>query len=188
MEGKCIIFSAPSGAGKTTLVHRMLTKNLGLEFSVSATSRARRGNEVDKKDYYFLSETAFREKIESGDFLEWEEVYAGQFYGTLKSEIERIWQKGNHVIFDVDVIGGLNLKNYFGDKSLALFIMPPSVDELKKRLKSRKTETEEKIEMRVKKAEDELRFSKDFDQVIVNDVLEVAEQTAYESIDTFLNQ
>lgn len=173
-SGKCIIISAPSGAGKTTIVQCLLKEIPELEFSISATSRKKRGNEVNGKDYYFLSEEAFRNYIKNDDFIEWEEVYPEQFYGTLKSEIQRIWKNGKHVIFEVDVVGGLNLKKKFGDKSLALFIMPPSVEELKNRLLSRDTETKEKIAMRVKKAESELNDASQFDKIIVNDNLSKA--------------
>ena len=169
--GKAIIVSAPSGAGKTTIVHRLLEMNLKLEFSVSATSRPKRGEEIDKQDYYFLSADEFRNKIKNNEFLEWEEVYPDQFYGTLKSEVARIWEKGNHVIFDVDVIGGLNLKEFFNEKALAIFIMPPNQETLENRLRSRKTETEEKIQMRIAKAGQEITKAKEFDKVVVNDDL-----------------
>ena len=152
MKGKLIIFSAPSGSGKTTIVKHLLRKIPGLNFSVSATSREPRAGESDGKDYYFLSEAAFRNKIRNNEFLEWEEVYPGIFYGTMKSEVERIRNEGKHVVFDVDVVGGLNIKKYYGDEALAVFIRPPSVEELRKRLQTRSTEPEEKINMRVTKA------------------------------------
>ena len=141
-KGKCVIFSAPSGAGKTTIVHYLLKQNLGLEFSVSACSRDPRSNEVDGRDYHFLGLEGFKEKIEQDAFVEWEEVYTDNFYGTLKSEIERIWSHGKTVIFDVDVIGGLNIKRIFGEQALAIFVQPPSYDELEARLRKRSTETE----------------------------------------------
>ncbi|HPF51197.1 MAG TPA: guanylate kinase, partial [Draconibacterium sp.] len=144
MKGKLIIFSAPSGAGKTTIVKYLLQKGLDLEFSISATSREPRANEINGKDYYFLSTEEFVQKVQNDEFLEWEEVYKGIRYGTLKSEVERIRNNGKNVIFDVDVVGGLNIKKYYGDEALAIFVQPPSVEELRKRLTSRSTETEEK--------------------------------------------
>lgn len=173
-KGKCVIFSAPSGAGKTTIVHSLLAKDLGLAFSVSATSRDPRPNEIDGKDYHFLGIDGFREKIKSDSFIEWEEVYTNNFYGTLRSEIERIWAEGKTVIFDVDVIGGLSLKKLFLDDAFAVFVQPPSYEELEKRLRGRSTETEDKIAQRMEKARKELSFSKEFDIVLVNDNLEQA--------------
>jgi len=173
-KGKLVIFSAPSGSGKTTIVKHLLSLNLGLEFSVSATSRPLRGTEIDGKDYYFLSVEEFKKKIVNDEFLEWEEVYEGKFYGTLKSEVERIRNKGNHVIFDVDVVGGCNIKKYFGNEALAVFVQPPSINELRSRLISRGTDTPEVIESRVAKAEYELTFAPQFDVIIVNDNLEKA--------------
>lgn len=173
-EGKLIIFSAPSGAGKTTLVKNLLESGLNLEFSVSATSRAKRPNEADGKDYNFISVEDFRKKIANNEFLEWEEVYKNHFYGTLKSEVERIWSNGHHVIFDVDVIGGLNIKKYYGEKALAIFVMPPSVEELENRLRKRSTETEENLKNRVDKAKHELTYASEFDKIIVNDNLKTA--------------
>ena len=156
-QGKLIVFSAPSGSGKTTIVRHLLAQNdLNLEFSVSATSREKRGTEVDEKDYYFLSSDAFKQHIKADDFLEWEEVYRDNFYGTLKSEVERIWALGKHVIFDIDVSGGLRIKRKFPEQTLAIFVKPPSIDELKIRLKKRQTETQDKINMRVAKASAEL--------------------------------
>ena len=185
-KGKCIIFSAPSGAGKTTIVHALLDENIGLEFSVSACSREPRPNEIDGKDYYFLGIELFKRKIEDAAFIEWEEVYTNNFYGTLESEIERIWSNGKTVIFDVDVIGGLNLKRIFGEAALAIFVQPPSYEELEKRLRYRSTETEEKIQQRMGKAKNELSFAKDFDLILVNDKLETAIATAKESVLNFL--
>lgn len=171
MEGKLIIISAPSGSGKTTIVKHILGLGLNLRFSVSACSRKPRVNETNGKDYYFLTTADFRNRIDCGDFIEWEEVYEGCFYGTLKSEVERIWQTGNHVVFDVDVKGGLNIKKQYPDKSLALFIRPPSVAELEKRLRNRSTDTDDVIKTRIAKAEYELSFAGDFDKIVVNDQL-----------------
>ena len=186
MKGKLIIFSAPSGAGKTTIVKHLLQKNLNLEFSVSATSRQPRTNEIHAKDYYFLKPEEFQQKINNKEFLEWEEVYKGIFYGTLKSEVERIRNAGRNVIFDVDVVGGLNIKKYYGNEALAIFVQPPSVEELRKRLISRSTETEEKIQMRIAKAELELSFASHFDIVLINDNLENAFLKAEKLIKEFI--
>jgi guanylate kinase len=186
MKGKLIIFSAPSGAGKTTIVRYLLGKNLNLGFSVSATSRAPRHNETHGKDYYFLSEEEFRAKIKNNDFLEWEEVYNGVFYGSLKSEVERIRDLGKNVIFDVDVVGGLNIKKFYGDDALAIFVQPPSVQELRNRLINRSTESEEKILMRIAKAEHELGFAPQFDMVIINDNLENAFLKAEKLVKDFI--
>jgi guanylate kinase len=188
ISGKAIIFSAPSGAGKTTLVKHLLSKNLDLSFSVSACSREKRYNETDGKDYYFLTKDSFRGKIKNGDFLEWEEVYDGNYYGTLKSEIERIWKSGSHVIFDVDVIGGQSLKKYFGDNALAIYVEAPSIDELERRLRLRKTETEATISKRLTKAQIEMKYKKDFDFVIVNDDLEKAKSIAYDEVSNYLKK
>lgn len=185
---KCIIFSAPSGAGKTTIVHYLLGQNLGLEFSVSACSRDPRNNEEDGKDYYFLGVEGFRDKIQEEAFVEWEEVYTNNYYGTLKSELERIWDHGNSVIFDVDVIGGLNLKKQFGDQALAIFVQPPSIEELERRLRGRSTETEDKINQRVRKAKNELTYADQFDIVLVNDDLDQACEKAELIVKSFLNQ
>ncbi len=174
MQGKLIIVSAPSGAGKTTIVNRVLQDVPGLAFSVSATSRPMRKGETDGKEYYFFSEEKFRKAIDEGAFIEWEEVYPGQLYGTLKSEVQRLWDEGKAVVFDIDVLGGINLKEQFGDRALAIFIMPPSVDELRKRLVKRSTETEEKINIRMARAEKEIAMSNKFDSVVVNDDLEKA--------------
>ncbi|MFZ0489671.1 MAG: guanylate kinase, partial [Salegentibacter sp.] len=172
-DGKLIVFSAPSGSGKTTIVQHLLKQQeLNLEFSISATSREPRGNEVDGKDYYFLSLADFKKKIKNDEFLEWEEVYRDNFYGTLKSEIERIWSHGKHVIFDIDVVGGLDIKNIYPDHTLAVFVKPPSIEELKIRLKKRKTETPDKINMRVAKASIELATAPQLDFIIENNNLE----------------
>ncbi len=185
-KGKCIIFSAPSGAGKTTIVHALLEKNLGLEFSVSACSRDPRPNEVHGEDYYFLGVEGFKEKINEEAFIEWEEVYSNNFYGTLRSEIERIWSQGKTVIFDVDVIGGLSLKRLFLDDAFAVFVQPPSYEELEKRLRGRSTESEDKIAQRMGKARKELSFAKEFDMVLINDNLDQAIETAAEKVREFI--
>ena len=187
-QGKLIVFSAPSGSGKTTIVRHLLTqKELNLEFSVSATSREKRGTEIDEKDYYFLSSDAFKQHIKSDDFLEWEEVYRDNFYGTLKSEVERIWALGKHVIFDIDVSGGLRIKRKFPEQTLAIFVKPPSIDELKIRLKKRQTETQDKINMRVANASAELATAPLFDCIIENDILETAQKEAYTKVAKFIN-
>ena len=186
VKGKCVIFSAPSGAGKTTIVNHLLKQNLGLEFSISACSRDPRGNEQDGKNYYFLGLEEFNSKIEKDEFVEWEEVYTNNFYGTLKSEMERIWKAGNVVIFDVDVIGGLNLKKKFQEDALAVFIKPPSYDELEKRLRGRSTETEDKIKQRMAKAKEELSFASKFDSILVNDDLTESCANAIDLIKDFL--
>ncbi len=186
MNGKLIIFSAPSGAGKTTIVHHLLKVFPDLEFSVSACSREMRKGEEYGVDYYFLSVEEFKERIAKGEFVEWEEVYKDNFYGTLKSEIERIWKKGKHVIFDVDVIGGLNLKKQFGDSALAIFVMPPSIEHLEKRLKSRETETPESIARRIGKAEKELQTADQFDKIVLNDNLENAFNEAEKLVNEFI--
>lgn len=185
-QGKLIIFSAPSGAGKTTLVHYLLSKpELKLAFSVSATSRAKRPNETDGTDYYFLTAEAFKARIENGDFLEWEEVYTDQFYGTLRSEIDRIHAEGKHVMFDVDVVGGLNIKKQFGNDALAVFVKPPSIEELEKRLRNRSTESEESLQKRVGKAAQEMEYANQFDVVLVNDDLETAKAEAVRLVADF---
>jgi guanylate kinase len=174
IKGKCIIFSAPSGAGKTTLVHRLLASSENYAFSVSACSREPRENEIDGRDYYFIGLDSFREKIKENAFVEWEEVYKDNYYGTLKSELNRIWNLGKTVVFDVDVVGGLNLKKIFKDNALAIFVNPPSLEVLEKRLRGRKTESEEKINMRISKATIELDRASEFDVIVENNVLEEA--------------
>jgi len=186
MKAKLIIFSAPSGAGKTTIVKEVLKTDIPFAFSVSATSRAPRKGETHTKDYHFLSVNEFKESIENEHFLEWEEVYENQFYGTLKSEVEQKRQQGYNVLFDVDVVGGLNIKKFYGDEALAIFVMPPSIEELKKRLKGRGTETEESFNKRIDKAEEEMKFAKDFDVVIVNDDLQKAVGETIDNIRNFI--
>jgi len=188
MSDKLIIFSAPSGAGKSTLVHHLLGCGFNIEFSVSATSRAPRGTEVHGIDYYFLTSDDFNQRIENHEFLEYEEVYPGCFYGTLRSEIERITSKGKNVVFDVDVVGGLNIKKEFGDRALALFISPPSIEELHQRLFGRRTDSEEMIAKRLGKAEYEMTFASQFDVVVVNDDLETAKNDAEQAIRLFLSK
>ncbi len=185
--GKLIVFSAPSGSGKTTIVQHLIAHpELNLEFSISATSRAPRGDEVDGKDYYFLDLHEFKQKIKKEEFLEWEEVYRDNFYGTLKAEIERIWASGKNVIFDIDVVGGLDIKHIYPKQTLAVFVKPPSIEELKIRLKKRKTESEDKINMRVAKASIELATAPQFDFIIENNNLEVALKEAYDLVSTFV--
>ncbi len=187
--GKLIVFSAPSGSGKTTIVRHLLSKeDLNLEFSISAASRAPRGEEVNGKDYYFMSTEEFKKHIKAEDFLEWEEVYRDNFYGTLKSEVERIWAKGKNVIFDIDVAGGLRIKHKFPNETLAVFVKPPSVDELKRRLKERSTESEDKINMRIAKASVELATAPQFDVIIKNYDLDVALEEAYQLVKNFVNK
>jgi guanylate kinase len=188
MEGRLIIISAPSGAGKTTIVKDLLNRGLNLEFSVSATTRVIRENETDGKDYYFLSVKEFKERIENDEFVEWQEVYRDHFYGTLKKEIDRIWSNGNNALFDVDVRGGINLKKIFGEKSLSIFIMPPSLDILEKRLIARGTDKPEKIRMRVEKAAEEILLSNQFDHTVVNEVLENAINDTVKLIKAFYGE
>lgn len=188
-NGKLIVFSAPSGSGKTTIVKHLLQHtDLPLEFSISAASREPRGEEVHGKDYYFLSIEAFKNKINNDEFIEHEEVYTNNFYGTLKSEVERIWALGKAVIFDIDVIGGLNIKKQFPDETLSIFVQPPNKEELEKRLRGRGTETEEKIQMRLAKADKELSYAADFDAIITNDNLEIAKQEAFQLVSKFLKK
>ncbi|MDR0982902.1 MAG: guanylate kinase [Culturomica sp.] len=183
---KVIIFSAPSGSGKSSIINNLLNGKLPLEFSISATSRKPRGEEQDGKEYYFFSREEFKQRIADDEFLEWEEVYAGCFYGTLKTELERIWMKEKVVLFDVDVIGGLNIKKIFGDKALAIFVEPPSIEVLRARLNKRATDTTEKIEERIAKAEFELGFAKEFDVIIVNENLSLAQKEAEQLIKKFI--
>ena len=188
-QGKLIVFSAPSGSGKTTIVRHLLKQEqLNLAFSISATSREKRGTEEDAKDYYFLSASDFKQHIKDDDFLEWEEVYRDNFYGTLKTEVERIWALGKNVIFDIDVSGGLRIKRKFPEETIAIFVKPPSIDELKIRLKKRKTESDDKINMRIAKASAELATAPLFDVVIENDNLDKALQEAYSLVCNFINK
>jgi len=185
--GKLIVFSAPSGSGKTTIVQHLLSKpELNLEFSISATSREPRGDEVEGKDYYFLNLHEFKQKIKNEEFLEWEEVYRDNFYGTLKAEIERIWASGKNVIFDIDVVGGLDIKHIYPKQTLAVFVKSPSIEELKIRLKKRKTESEDKINMRVAKASIELATAPQFDFIIENINLQDALDEAYDLVSNFV--
>lgn len=187
MNGKLIVFSAPSGSGKTTIVRHLLAQpELNLEFSVSAATREPRGAEQHGKDYYFMSIDEFKKHIKAEDFVEWEEVYRDNFYGTLKTEVERIWAQGKNVIFDIDVAGGLRIKKKFPDETLAVFVKPPSIDELKIRLKNRSTESDDKINMRIAKASVEMATAPQFDRIIKNYDLETAKQEAYELVKNFV--
>ncbi len=185
-EGKLVIFSAPSGAGKTTIVRHLLSLNLNFGFSISATTRKPRGAELNGKEYYFLSTEEFLFKISQDEFLEWEEVYPGCFYGTLKSEVERISRNGQNILFDIDVVGGSNIKKYYGDRALAVFVQPPSIQELENRLFERSTDQPEVIKERIAKAEHEMGYVNLFDIVIINDKLEDALKEAEEKIRKFL--
>jgi len=186
-KGKLIVFSAPSGSGKTTIVRHLLKqKDLNLEFSISAATREARGEEISGKDYYFMSLKDFKNHIKNEDFVEWEEVYRDNFYGTLKSEVERIWAQGKNVIFDIDVAGGLRIKHKFPEETLAVFVKPPSVDELKRRLKERSTESEEKINMRIAKAHVELATAPQFDVIIKNYDLDIALEEAHQLVKNFV--
>lgn len=188
-SGKLIVFSAPSGSGKTTIVRHLLAQTeLNLDFSISATSREKRGIEIDGKDYHFISAEDFKKHIEKDEFLEWEEVYHNNFYGTLKSELERIWAKGKHAIFDIDVIGGLRIKRKYPNQTLAIFVKPPSLEEMEKRLRKRNTESEEKILERTDKAKREMKFAKDFDIILINDDLDEAKGKAYEIVQNFIQK
>lgn len=186
MEGKVLIFSAPSGSGKSTIVNHILGLHPEVEFSISATSRAPRGAEKDGVEYYFLSVEDFKSRIQNGDFVEYEQVYEGRFYGTLKSEVERIWAKGHVIVFDVDVKGGVSLKKYFGDSALSVFIQAPSVEELRRRLVFRATDSADAIEERVAKAAEEMTYAPRFDKVLINDNLEKAYREAESLVDEFL--
>lgn len=186
-KGKLLVFSAPSGSGKTTIVRHLLAQDdLNLEFSISCATRAPREEEVDGKDYYFISWEKFKQHIKSEEFVEWEEVYTDNYYGTLRSEVERIWAKGKNVIFDIDVSGGLRIKSKFPQETLAVFVKPPSVDELKRRLKQRSTESDDKINMRIAKAHVELATAPQFDKIIKNYDLDVAKENAYQLVKNFV--
>ena len=186
MNGKLIIFSAPSGSGKSTIINHLLKQQIPLLFSISATSRSPRGKEKEGVDYYFMTPGEFRKKIEADAFLEYEEVYTDTFYGTLKSEVERITQSGHHVVFDVDVVGGCNIKEYYGSRALSIFIQPPSIEELRKRLESRATDSPEVIHNRIAKASYELGFAPKFDAIIVNDELEKAQEDTLKIVEQFI--
>jgi guanylate kinase len=188
ITGKCIIFSAPSGAGKTTLVHKLLQSSTQFAFSISACSRDPRVNEIDGKDYYFIGLEGFKKKIEDKAFVEWEEVYKDNFYGTLKTELVRLWSEGKTVVFDVDVVGGLNLKKFFKNKALAIFVQPPTMEILEQRLRNRKTESEEKIQMRISKAHEEIKRSDEFDVIVENNVLEEAVERVLFLANEFINK
>lgn len=186
--GKLVIFSAPSGSGKTTIVRRLLSNFPQFEFSISATSRQPRGTEQHGVDYYFLTQEEFAEAVREERFVEWEEVYAGTCYGTLRSEMERIWAKGNVIVFDVDVLGGINLKKIFGEDACSIFVQPPSIEELERRLRGRATDSEEVIAKRVAKAEFELSKAPEFDHVVVNDDLDTAVNETIDIINAFLDK
>lgn len=187
-QGKVFIFSAPSGSGKTTIVKHLLKKIPSLGFSISATTRLPRGGEKNGTDYYFLSQQEFEEHIRNKDLVEWQEVYPGKYYGTLVSEVERIWNEGRHVVFDVDVVGGLNLKNYFKDKALAVFIRVGSLDDLRERLMKRNSDSPQSIEERLNKAADELQYAKSFDMELVNDNLDLAFKQAEAAVNDFIGK
>ncbi|XWW47951.1 guanylate kinase [Fibrella sp. USSR17] len=189
MDGKLIIFSAPSGSGKTTIVRHLLNGNTNLGFSISACTRDRRGRaEQNGQDYYFLTPDEFKHKIDAEEFVEWEEVYVGAFYGTLKSEIQRVWDSGKHVLFDVDVKGGLKLKQYYGDRALAVFVKVPDEETLRQRLVGRGTETEDSLSKRLFKVHFEMSFQDQFDVILVNDDLEESYAKAQRLIDNFINE
>lgn len=188
MKGKVIIVSAPSGAGKTSIVRHLLEQVPDLKFSISATTRPKRDYEIDGKDYYFLTPEQFKERLANDEFLEWQEVYADQFYGSLKSEVERIWSNGQAVIFDVDVLGGLNIKKFYGDEALSVFIEPPTMEELENRLKNRGTENDASLKKRLAKAEYELSFARQFDRIVLNDDLKTAQQEMIDLVRDFLEE
>ncbi len=188
MSGKLIIFSAPSGSGKSTIISYLLTKDLNLAFSISATSRQPRGEEQHGKEYYFLTPSEFRNRIANDEFLEYEEVYTDRFYGTLKSEVDNRLAAGQNILFDVDVVGGCNIKKFYGDQALSLFIQPPGIEELRRRLTGRGTDAPEVIESRIAKAEYELGFAPQFDKIIINDQLETAQQETLQTVREFLNK
>lgn len=188
MNGKLIIFSAPSGSGKSTIINYLLAQNLNLFFSISATSRPPRGNEKDGVEYFFLSPEEFRRRIDNNEFLEYEEVYKDRYYGTLKAQVEKQLEAGQNVVFDVDVVGGCNIKKFYGDRALSVFIQPPSVEELRHRLVGRATDSAEVIESRIAKAEFELTYATKFDRIIINDDLETAQKEALAVIKAFLEK
>lgn len=187
MEGKLVIISAPSGAGKSTLIGNLLKRGVNLEFSISATTRKPRGEEVNGREYYFMTDEEFSQRVDNGDFIEWEEVYANHMYGTLKTELHRIWKAGNHVLFDIDVKGAMNLKKIFGARAISIFIMPPSIAELERRLIGRGTDNADKIKMRVEKAVEEMNLADRFDEIIVNKDLDEACEKLYQVVTSFLS-
>ena len=186
-KGKLIVFSAPSGSGKTTLVHHLLKQNLALGFSISATSREPRGKEQEGVDYYFLSPDDFCKKIQSNEFVEYEEVYPNTYYGTLVSEIERLWQQDQHILFDIDVVGGLNIKEKYPENTLSIFVQPPSISELEDRLRKRGTDSEKKIRGRLEKAKEELTYASKFDAILINENLEEAKKEVVQMVSNFIN-
>ena len=188
MHGKLIIFSAPSGAGKSTLVSHVMGSIPQMAFSCSATSRSPRGEEQEGREYYFVTPDQFREKISRDEFLEWEEVYPGQYYGTLKSDVERLQSEGKHVVFDIDVVGGVNLKKQFGHEALALFIQPPDLKTLEQRLRNRGTDSEEQIAKRIGKAEEEMQYAPEFDHIIINDDLDIARKETLQLVNQFIKE
>jgi guanylate kinase len=188
MEGKLFIFSAPSGSGKSTIVQHLMQQKLGLAFSISATSRKPRKGEMNGREYHFVTPERFRELIDQQEFLEWEEVYPGQYYGTLRSEVVRIWEKGEHAVFDIDVMGGLNLKKQFGEQACAIFVSPPNLEELENRLRYRNTDDEDSLQKRLGKAEYEMTFAEEFDHILVNDTLEHALQEAERLVKDFIEK
>jgi guanylate kinase len=187
MKGNLFIFSAPSGSGKSTVVQHLMKQDLGLAFSISATSRDPRPHEKDGIEYYFLSPAEFRDQIAKQAFIEWEEVYPGQYYGTLKSELDRIWNEGHHALFDIDVQGGINLKKQFGERACAIFVKPPSLGELERRLRARKTEDAASLKERIEKAAYEMQFAPEFDHILINDHLETTLNEAVKLVRNFLN-
>lgn len=187
MKNKMIIISAPSGAGKTTLVKHLLSVRNDIEFSISACSRAKRDGELDGRDYYFMKKEEFKRKIENNEFIEWEEVYPGSYYGTLQSELYRIWNEGKHVVFDVDVVGGLNIKKQFSENTLAVFIQPPSLEVLEMRIRKRQSDSDDKIRERINKAEWEMTFANEFDRIVVNNEISEAKTDLLNLVNEFLN-
>lgn len=188
VEGKMFIFTAPSGAGKTTIVKHLLTKFDEIAFSVSATTRAKRDHEIEGKDYYFMSVDAFKEKVSKGQFIEWEEVYFDQYYGTLLSEVDRIWGMGKHLVFDIDVRGAENIKRLYGSRCMSVFVRPPSVNTLIERLVNRNTETAESLEKRISKVKNEMSYENSFDIVLVNDLLDISLKEAEHIVNTFIHR
>ena len=186
MKGRMLIFTAPSGAGKTTIVRHLLTKYNDLDFSVSATTRQKRSHETDGVDYYFLSTEEFKSKIRNDEFVEWEEVYENQYYGTLKSEVSRLWAEGKHIVFDIEVKGATNIKEMYGDRCLAVFVKPPSLEVLVERLKNRKTESAESLRKRITRVKQEMTYENNFDKVLINDLLEVALKEAEFTLEQFI--